>query len=416
MGRRSLSLAMAAGVLLAGVAAVPAHANTPVACSDTALIQAINDSNAGLNDHILDLTTYCLYTLTDADQSLPTITQPLTVHGHNATIRRDPNATTDFRIFEVGATSLTMDTLTVMNGSDPGDGGGLLADAGTTVSLTDVNFSGNHAGVHGGAILSGNGVNLTMQRGTVSDNRSDTDAAGVEMVGNATTGTASFTGVTFTRNRAGNEGGAITVAGRAVTTIADSTISNNTAKATGGGIAMTNPAGGVNVTISGSTIADNRVAQSTGGGGGMEVRGNAGTITVSNSVISGNVVTGFTTPGVAGSGGGIVKQGTAPVTLDNTQVIKNSVVGAQGQGGGIAILQGSLNLTNGTLVTGNLGSGRYSLGGGLYSDDSLGATTVSVDASSINANKVTGTGSVSGGIYNSGGTVSLTNSSVNNNV
>ncbi|MEU6219149.1 hypothetical protein ABZ845_16770 [Streptomyces sp. NPDC047022] len=63
---------------------------------DGDLITAINNANAGSGDTLV-LTSYCVYTLTDADGSLPTIRQPLIIHGNNATIRRDPNG---FNLFD----------------------------------------------------------------------------------------------------------------------------------------------------------------------------------------------------------------------------------------------------------------------------------------------------------------------------
>ncbi|MFJ3235100.1 hypothetical protein [Streptomyces sp. NPDC086787] len=89
-----------------------------------------------------------------------------------------------------------------------------------------------------------------------------------------------------------------------------------------------------------------------------------------------------------------------------------------GLGAGISMTGGTLNLNGGTLVTGNVAAGQYSLGGGVYTDDSegVGVPLLNVNSSSINANKVSGTGSVAGGLYNLNGTVTFTGGTVNNNV
>ncbi|MEU6216731.1 right-handed parallel beta-helix repeat-containing protein [Streptomyces sp. NPDC047022] len=421
MARRSLQVgvSVAAGVLLAGLAVLPAHANTPVACSDTALVQAINDSNGGLNDHILDLTSYCVYTLTDADGQLPTITAPLVIHGHNATIRRDPNATTNFRIIEVGATSLTMDALTVMNGNVIGasSGGGVLLNTnGGSLTTTNVNFQGNSAPA-GGAIEAEGSTSLSLTGGTVSDNRATVTQGGGILVSGGVP--VALDSVTVTRNRANVAGGGMYLATSLSATVTNSTISHNTAKLAGGGMVFISSG---TLSVTSTTIADNRVSNSVEGGGALLFApdpGGSGTIT--GSTISGNSVTGFTTDDSFSNLGGGIMMETGPLTLDSTTVKGNQLVGAFGHGGGIAThgngdVPTVLNLQNGTTLTGNLASGRYSQGGGLYADTFNSGVSVSVDSSHIDANRVTGTGSAAAGIYNNGGTfTALTNSSVNNN-
>lgn len=73
----------------------------------------------------------------------------------------------------------------------------------------------------------------------------------------------------------------------------------------------------------------------------------------------------------------------------------NRIIGAGGQGAGIAaigsVAGSSLTLQNGATVTGNLASGRYSQGGGLYTEKGEGgALTVAINSSNIDTNKVTG--------------------------
>ncbi|MEU6216366.1 hypothetical protein ABZ845_02420 [Streptomyces sp. NPDC047022] len=425
MAWRSMRVGTAAvaGVLLAGAVAVPAHANTPVGCSDLALIQAINDSNGGLNDHILDLTPYCVYTLTDADGTLPTITQALMIHGHNATIRRDPNAANAFRIFEVGGTSLTMDTLTVMNGSDAGGGGVFLNTSGGSLITTDVNFQGNHSSLEGGAIDStdtavGNTISLT--GGTVSDNSADQEGGGIEGRSDVA---VTLTSVTLTRNRAEVRGGAVSMdSSTGPLNITGSTISHNTARRYGGGISHFGNTGGGSATISGSTISDNRVIQSTAGGGGIGVYESALSVpvTITGSTISGNLVTGFIVVNdIDNAGGGIQQQGGS-LTLDSTNVTGNRLVGQGGHGGGIVvtgdIAPSLLTLQNNTNVTGNLASGRYAQGGGLFFHGISNILSVVINGSHVDGNKVTGTGSSVGGVYNVDAAVSFNGSTVNNNI
>ncbi|MEU6218215.1 right-handed parallel beta-helix repeat-containing protein [Streptomyces sp. NPDC047022] len=423
MGRRSThaGAAVAAGVLLAGVvSAAPAYAITNVGCSTAQLIAAINASNGMVGGDTLALTSYCVYTLADSDGTLPTITQPLTIQGNHATIRRDPAAATQFGIFEVGGVALTMDTLTVMNGSASATGAGGV-DLGTTdgsLSATNVNFQGNAADDPGkaGAINAASGTTLSLTGGTVNDNRNGSGPAGIYAQG--TTG-VTLSKVTLSRNRSGAYGGGIIIDTSQPAAILNSTIDYNTAKSAGGGLYFT---GSNMLTVIGTTIADNRVTNSVEGGGGVlaDSTGN-GSVTFQNVRISGNTVTGFDTPtGLNHFGGGIFLE-HGQFTLDSSKVTGNRIIGADGRGAGIAMQPESsgsniLSVQSGTTVTGNLASGRYSKGGGIYVDKNNLNASLSVSGSHVDANKVTGTGAVSGGIYNIGGSVGLFSSSVNNNI
>ncbi|MEU6221251.1 hypothetical protein ABZ845_27655 [Streptomyces sp. NPDC047022] len=419
MGRRRVRVGVAAvaGVLFAGASAVPAHAVTPVACNTAALITAINNSNAGTGD-TLSLTSYCVYTLTDADGQLPTITQPLVIQGNHATIRRDPNAGTQFRIFEVASGgSLTMDTLTVMNGFAPSgqDGGGvLLSGTMTGLTTTDVNFQGNRAQNGGGLAVEGSTNTVSITGGLINDNGAaqTMPLGGGGGIYGESNNPITLNSVTLSGNRSGF-GGAISLNNFTQSlTLNKCAVRDNTGLRYGGAIG--NAGGASTITITDSSITDNQVPRSKNGGGAIAAQNT--TLNVTGSTISGNTLSGFTTNASgAAVGGGVVVE-SAVTTLDSTQVTGNRIIGAGGQGAGIAASGGTLTLQNGTSVTGNLTSGRYSQGGGLYINNILGPTTVAVDDSHIDRNRITGTGSVAGGIFNTGGTFSFSNaSSVNNN-
>ncbi|MFD5428290.1 hypothetical protein [Streptomyces sp. NPDC127084] len=409
MGRRSVSLGMAAGLLLAGVAAVPAHAAVVnVACTEAALRTAIANSNAGTGDTLI-LASYCPYVLTDAGGgALPQISQPLIIQGNNATIKRD-TAASNFRIFDVGATSLTMDTLTVMNGQGGNGGGVFLNTSGGSLTTTDVNFQGN-GGANGGGIFAAAGTSVSLTGGTVSDNRSTGLGGGIAGV---STASLTLDSVTVVRNRSGSFGGGVSLNTSTPAMITSSTISNNTASAGGGGTVY---AGSSSLTVTDSTITNNRVTSSTQGGAGIRFAASStGTGMITGSTVSGNTVTGYTDIVSGNRGGGIhVSGGT--LTVDSTTVSGNQLVGAFGQGGGIAadeaVAASALTLQNGTALTANLASGRYSQGGGLYAGNT---SDVSVDTSSVDSNKVTGTGSAAAGLYNNGANVTFTGATVNNN-
>ncbi|MFD5424022.1 hypothetical protein [Streptomyces sp. NPDC127084] len=418
--RARVGAAVVVGVLLAGLASgVPAQARAAVvnvACTEADLRTAIANSNAGTGDTLI-LASYCPYVLTDAGGgALPQIIQPLEIQGNNATIKRDTSAS-DFRIFDVGAVSLTMDTLTVMNGNagsgNPG-GGVFLGTSGGSLATTNVHFQGNTA-QDGGAIEAESGTSISLSGGTISDNRATGFGGGL-----FTTGTVSVAldSVIVTRNRTENSGGGLFLSTDQPAVITGGAIRNNTAKAAGGGIFFVS---GGSLTVDGTAITDNRVTASVEGGGGvLFLAADAdASVALTDSTVSGNYVTGFVNDGLGNRGGGIRTLGS--MTLDNTTVANNQLVGAFGQGAGIAAEDSegaatTLTLQNGTTVTGNVASGRYSQGGGLYADTNINPTTVSVTDSGIDTNKVTGTGSAAAGVYNDGATFSFTNSSVDTNI
>ncbi|MEU6218237.1 right-handed parallel beta-helix repeat-containing protein [Streptomyces sp. NPDC047022] len=417
MGRPRMrtGMAVAGGMLLAGVMSTPAHAVTPVSCSTAALITAITNANAGTGD-TLSLTSHCVYTLTDADGSLPTITKPLVIQGHHATIRRDPAATTDFRIFRVGATSLTMDTLSVKNGNaGAGPGGGVLLNTtGASLTATGVIFQGNTAS-SGGGITAGPHTTLSLTGSTIEDNQAPNGGGGILAFGAAA---VTLNSVTVSGNQTNGVGGGLEFSSvSSPASITHSVISHNTAQLEAGGIYYN---GSSSLSATGTVIAGNRVTNSTLGGGGILFNPLAGgSVTIADSTISHNTVTGWTTPdGLSNRGGGIFSLGSS-LTLNNTRVTGNRLIGTSGQGAGIAaeglLSAATLTLGNGTLVVGNIAYGQNAQGGGLYTDSNADGVTVSVNGSHIDANKVRGTGSAAAGIFNLDGTFSFATSSVNNN-
>ncbi|GGV00457.1 hypothetical protein ACIG0C_30840 [Kitasatospora aureofaciens] len=178
-------------VLGVGLAAVPAtaHAQTPVLCSERALVAAITAANAVGGD-TLALTPGCTYTLTsahgggpDGPVGLPPVTAPITLLGLGNTIARDPGAP-PFRILQVEGASNVPDThgqlsmagVTIRGGSavTPYPGGG-IANLGGTLSLVASSVTGNTA-VAGGGIYTDNGA-VSLTTSSVTGN-SATDSGG----------------------------------------------------------------------------------------------------------------------------------------------------------------------------------------------------------------------------------------------
>ncbi|MFD4870426.1 hypothetical protein [Streptomyces sp. NPDC058412] len=403
--------------MAAATAAVPAHAVT-VPCDTAALIAAINNANLNV-DTVIDLEPYCLYEVTApymalADDGLPPITNAngVTINGHHATIKRVSAA--PFRLFEVGTSAtvlgkLTLNDLTVMNGQPSGTSGGgaVLVNRNSTFAGTNVAFQGGTANI-GGGIRFLPGTTGTLTKSRISDNRTSGGASNGG--GLYSEGQVTLVKTHITSNRARIGGGIGHATG--TLTINGGSIKHNTAFDNGGGI-DSDGRGTLNVT--GTAITDNRVTtggQGTGTGGGVQI-GFGGTQTFRNATIEGNTVT---VRASDDGGGGIFTLGGA-LTLDHTKVKGNKLIGEAGHGAGISALGGTVQLLNGSAVTGNLAAGRYSLGGGIYTANLFGtAPAVTVSKSAIDRNKVSGTGSRGAGIYNAGGTYQLTDSSVRFNV
>jgi CSLREA domain-containing protein len=171
------------------------------------LRQAIADAASGDTINFNLSACPCTITLTSGQLSIDktlTITGPganrLTLSGNNAS-----------RVFEiVNASTLTLTGLTIANGRHLENGGGIFSDEGGLLRLNECNLSNNNAGGHGGAILMGGDENPGVQKLIIRNS-------------------------VLAFNHATLDGGAIYNI-RTNMTIINSTISNNSARGSGGGI------------------------------------------------------------------------------------------------------------------------------------------------------------------------------------
>jgi hypothetical protein len=129
-------------------------ATTPAACSENALVTAVNLANSTSATDTLVLASGCAYRMTtnhgstaNGQDALPVITTPIEMIGP-ATITRVSQQS--FRIAEISTTGkLTLTTgVALTNGSAVGDGGAILNRG--AVTLTDSSLSGNTAYNGGG--------------------------------------------------------------------------------------------------------------------------------------------------------------------------------------------------------------------------------------------------------------------------
>ncbi|MFF3911101.1 hypothetical protein ACFYZJ_35315 [Streptomyces sp. NPDC001848] len=320
-------IAAFAALLANGVSAAPAIAQTgtPVTCDTTALTTAIATAPAGSTLVLARHCTYHLHTAYLGDDGLPAINKQLTIQGRDATIVRDGQTASVFRIFHVTSTGdLRLDDVTIRGGNAPDDGGGILVDKGGKLKLSDATLDNNTAAVDGGGVDVDSGATADITRTQFTFNNVGTRGGGLQSDGTVTTD-----GVVFSRNFAGVEGGAIDHdSGDAV--YRNTTLKDNTASDYGGGIDID---GGTVQFINGK-ILNNTNTDSYGGG-----IYNGATLTLIRTEVSGNVVGGST-----GEGGGIYESGGTLVVRDS-KINRNSANGpGTSQAGGIYNTTGAVTL------------------------------------------------------------------------
>lgn len=247
------------------------------------------------------------------------------------------------------------------------------------------------------------------------------DGGGLDRVFQVLSGPVSLSGMTIQGGNASlgdtsmgsGKGGA--VANFATLTVSDSIISGNHAY-DGGGIYNVYPA---SLTIHNSTLSGNTAKW----GGGIA---NYGTLAIDTSVISANSAdqdgggisnhgtlavnqSTLSTNSAGHLGGGIYTQ--VSTTIDNSTLSANSAgpsrsAGYGGYGGGIYSAGSTLTVTS-SVLTGNIA--RYGSGGGITT--SL-PTILTVRNSRFSSNVAAGQG---GGIWNNGGTVTVSDSTFSGN-
>ncbi|MCF2971152.1 hypothetical protein L1047_08095 [Synechococcus sp. Nb3U1] len=249
--------------------------------------------------------------------ALPTITEDVVIDGPGAT-DLEVSGNNLVRVFDIGNNlSVEIEGLTISNGNTAGDGGGIRAGSGTTLTVSNSTLSGNSAGTRGGGIRA---VTATVSNSTLSGNSANFGGGGIFASTTATVSNSTLSG-----NSAGSDGGGIYAVNTA--TVSNSTLSGNSANFGGGGIRA------VTATVSNSTLSGN---SANFGGGGIR----AVTATVSNSTLSGNS---------AGTRGGGIFASTA--TVSNSTLSGNS---ANFDGGGIRAVTAAT--VNNSIIAGNTGS------------------------------------------------------------
>lgn len=250
--------------------------------------------------------------------------------------------------------SLTMNNITITDGSATTNGGGLLVEG--TATITGGGFTDNLSagGSDGGAIYVTIGT-LSINGSTFSNNTASDDGGAIYLLG----GTTTITGATFTGNTGTDIGGAIRIDADN-TSISNTTFLNNTSNSVntnpgvGGGAIFINETGN-NTTITLSTFNGNSTSRANSARGGAIF--NEGTnVVIANSTFTGNTAT-DTVAGVAGDvaqGGAIFQDDTGPdpsLTLYNVTMSGNSTgVNGLGTASGGSIYR---NTATGTITLAN---------------------------------------------------------------
>ncbi len=300
--------------------------------------------------------TPCTITLTGP---LPTVTEDLTINGGNAII----SGANAFRVLDLANVTVTISNLSIRNGNISGMGAAInMSDAastsGTTLTLTNVFFSSNHAD-YGGAIYEPRGT-LTIVNSNFSGNSAGISGGAIleERSGSILVVDNSI----FNNNTAVDDGGAMGLVN--VAFISHSTFSGNSA-AFGGAISKV-VLGDLHLN---NNVFYNNVAtgQTAATGGAIYIYQNVGTATLNNVTLSGN--------SAVNDGGGI-HANLGAINLNNVTITNNTADSdndGSGDGGGIFRSGATVQVQN-SIIAGNFDT-PGNTGGGVKNPDCSGVFT-----------------------------------------
>jgi hypothetical protein len=287
-------------------------------------------------------------------------------------------------------------------------GGGIRDQGNQSLTLTDMVLSGNKATADGGGVAMENTVNstwtLTINASTISDNNAGDSGGGVETDGSGTV--VINTGTVISDNTAAYEGAGVCLdaigTASANLSMTGVLVSGNSSTGFGGG--LTNAGSGA-VTITGCTVENNNAVQASGGGVEVEYEGfhsALGTLAIVNSNFVHNT---------AGIAGGAVDDSGPSLTITNSEFRDNSSAGFDSGFGGAVDFTGITLTVLGSTFVNNTASVD---GGGL---DIGNSGTATITNCTITGNHAGDSGG-GGGINMSRdftGTLALVNDTINGN-
>ncbi|MGB3591948.1 MAG: choice-of-anchor Q domain-containing protein [Nonlabens sp.] len=301
--------------------------------------------------------------------------------------------------------------------ANPGEvgGGGVFANGGDVAISGSVTINSNRATgatSTGGAILMDQGGDLVINGATINSNQSNRAGGAIE---SNSGGFVDLTNVTINSNSTGvvtgpaapGNGGGLHISGNGDVSVVGGTVVGNTAASEGGG--LWNGAGTMSITgtlVNANTASGDSADQ--GGGGIYALSG--GTVNIFNGTqVNDNIA-----DGTAGSGGGILVDVDASLTVDGALINSNR---SNRAGGGIEVVAGNqtatISLNNVNMISNNTGVAPATAapgnGGAIHI---TGNQDISITGSTINSNQA---GREGGGLWNGSGTMTIDNSTINGN-
>lgn len=312
------------------------------------------------------------------------------------------------------ASALTILDSQFLENTAGGDGGGLYCSG--TVTITRSVIQNNSAGRSGGGVHTNLPTYvLTIFDSQFLDNIAERDGGGI--YSNGFLGEVAVTDSVFSKNRAGGDGGGMLVTG-GVTTINSTSVRDNYAGRSGGGVAAWG-----SVIISDSSIVGN---SANGGGPSAGVQGgggiSAGSFVITNTTISGNSSKGLgggifgagditdctITNNSAGSSGGGIQAGIGKLTVSHSAIGNNLAVGGGGisSSGALIVVDSAIS---GNAANGSPGSLYLRNGGGIWCNGKLSVASTTISG---NSSKYDGGGIWAGAKAN----VTITDSTISENL
>lgn len=231
-------VALLAGLMVWGRAALPAHAATATVttCDEASLDSAVANAAAG------DTITFGCSGVIHLTHTL-SISQDLTLDGSGQSVTLDGGYAKGVLLAQPGV-HFTLNDLTIVNGNSSAGGGGLYANS-ATVNITNSAFTDNI----GGGIINEGGT-MTIANSTINGNSYNFwyNGGGVS---NLDGGTMTITNTTISGNFS-YDGAGLYNSGGGLVTVHNSTIARNSADYFGGGIYNFSP-----VELFNSIVADN---------------------------------------------------------------------------------------------------------------------------------------------------------------
>ena len=292
--------------------------------------------------------------------------------------------------------SLTINDSTISDNTAPDQGGGIHVEW-SELKITDSTVSGNKAANGAGIFMADtdvpkNETEHTITKTTIENNTASNLGGGVYVGNNSD---VTITDSTLEGNTAASQGGAIVAYSGRNITLDNTTVKGNKAISGGAIYALGTAVTDTHITLENNTEFTGNNATSGAGIYAYTIAGNPLQIDILNSKINNNTATSY--------GGGIFAYNGVKVRADGADISGNTAANA----GGLFLWNNSSADLNNSEVSGNKATGN---GGGVYVYDATCSLTAS-NGTVFRENS----GYRGGGIFSSGGTVTVEDSTFEKN-